>query len=200
MGNIKINGVDYSGGGASSWDELTDKPFESIGTGLSVDEEGNLNAEGGAIPENVVYFESEGLVENPTPRDADTLGGQEPSYYKDANTLEGHPSSYFAKASDVNQNYEFLGSTQSTSFVVINKKYSDYKKIVCSMGSGFSYGGCISLDKEFIDLNVLNNSDWGATILADTTGSYGMIRFFRENQFQILTNNNQLPINVYGVK
>ena len=49
------------GAGASSWEDLTDKPFERIGTGLSVDEEGNLNAEGEAIPENVVYFEGNAL-------------------------------------------------------------------------------------------------------------------------------------------
>jgi len=87
MGNIKINGVDYSGGGASTWDELTEKPFENIGNGLSVDEDGNLNAEGEAIPDNVAYLGGEATPSVPTPRDADTL--------------EGHPSSYFAKASDV---------------------------------------------------------------------------------------------------
>lgn len=36
------------GGGASSWDNLADKPFESIGDGLSVDTDGVLSADGGA--------------------------------------------------------------------------------------------------------------------------------------------------------
>lgn len=35
------------GGGASTWNEVADKPFETIGDGLSVDEDGVLSAEGG---------------------------------------------------------------------------------------------------------------------------------------------------------
>ena len=95
-GNLNAEG----GAGASSWEDLTDKPFENIGTGLSVDEEGNLNAEGEAIPDNVAYLGEETIPSTPTPRDADLLGGQEPSYYKDANTLQGHNADYYAKASD----------------------------------------------------------------------------------------------------
>ena len=35
------------GGGTPDWDDVTDKPFESIGNGLSVDSEGVLSASGG---------------------------------------------------------------------------------------------------------------------------------------------------------
>lgn len=54
------NTISASGGGASDWDNLTNKPFESIGTGLSVDSEGNLNAEGGGSS----YTFTNGLTES----------------------------------------------------------------------------------------------------------------------------------------
>lgn len=71
----------------SSWGTLDGKPFEGIGTGLSVDEEGNLNAEGEAIPDNVAYLGEETIPSTPTPRDADTLGGYEPSHYATKNEI-----------------------------------------------------------------------------------------------------------------
>lgn len=41
--NYFISDASGGGGGASSWDELTDKPFESIGNTLSIDANGVLN-------------------------------------------------------------------------------------------------------------------------------------------------------------
>ena len=38
---------DAGGGGASTWAEVENKPFETVGSGLSVDESGALNATGG---------------------------------------------------------------------------------------------------------------------------------------------------------
>lgn len=38
---------DAGGGGASTWAEVGNKPFETIGSGLNVDESGTLNATGG---------------------------------------------------------------------------------------------------------------------------------------------------------
>ena len=38
---------DAGGGGASTWAEVANKPFETVGSGLSVDESGALNATGG---------------------------------------------------------------------------------------------------------------------------------------------------------
>ena len=37
------------GGGASDWDDITNKPFESIGTGLDVDQDGVLSVDGSSI-------------------------------------------------------------------------------------------------------------------------------------------------------
>lgn len=48
-GWIKVAGNSRGGGsGASSWAELSGKPFESIGQNLSVDSQGRLNASGGS--------------------------------------------------------------------------------------------------------------------------------------------------------
>ena len=38
---------DAGGGGASTWADVANKPFETVGSGLSVDESGALNATGG---------------------------------------------------------------------------------------------------------------------------------------------------------
>lgn len=59
----KINGKAISvggGGGASKWADLKDKPFESIGDGLEVDEEGNLNVD----VDDALSLTSENTVQN----------------------------------------------------------------------------------------------------------------------------------------
>lgn len=38
-----IDAGEIQGGGASSWDELTDKPFKTLGETLQVDDDGVLN-------------------------------------------------------------------------------------------------------------------------------------------------------------
>lgn len=43
----KIRSIPQGGGGASTWSEIENKPFETIGSGLSVDGQGVLSATGG---------------------------------------------------------------------------------------------------------------------------------------------------------
>ena len=47
MGLLIRNGIEYSGG-SSSWSSIEDKPFETLGDGLIVDENGILSAVGGS--------------------------------------------------------------------------------------------------------------------------------------------------------
>ena len=91
----------------SSWGTLDGKPFEGIGTGLSVDQEGNLNAEGGAIPDNVAYLGEETIPSTPTPRDADTL--------------QGHNADYFVPISDLNSFISIFYKTAETVTIEGNK-------------------------------------------------------------------------------
>ena len=50
------NSIEWSEGSSDipDWDSLEDKPFESIGSGLSVDSDGVLSAEGGSLPFSTV--------------------------------------------------------------------------------------------------------------------------------------------------
>ena len=43
----QIGSISQGGGGASTWSEIENKPFETIGSGLSVDGQGVLSATGG---------------------------------------------------------------------------------------------------------------------------------------------------------
>lgn len=68
-------------GGASTWSEVAEKPFETIGQNLEV-VNGVLNATGGgSAPENVVLLANEMTPSTPAPRDADMLGGVSASEY-----------------------------------------------------------------------------------------------------------------------
>lgn len=46
---------DAGGGGASTWGEVAEKPFETVGSGLSVDENGALNVTGGGSGSSVEW-------------------------------------------------------------------------------------------------------------------------------------------------
>ena len=45
--DAKMKEIEDADGGASTWAEVVNKPFETVGSGLSVDESGALNATGG---------------------------------------------------------------------------------------------------------------------------------------------------------
>lgn len=66
--------------GASTWSEVAEKPFETIGQNLEV-VDGVLNAKGEDIPNDIVLLANEITPSTPTPRDADTLGGIGASEY-----------------------------------------------------------------------------------------------------------------------
>ena len=48
-GNLMFEGKPISGGGVSAWGDISDKPFETIGNGLEVDENGVISATGGTV-------------------------------------------------------------------------------------------------------------------------------------------------------
>lgn len=50
---------------APTWDSVRDKPFSTLGGGLSVDENGVLSAEGGGSPEDIQNAVNKYLDENP---------------------------------------------------------------------------------------------------------------------------------------
>lgn len=77
---LVVKEVASHGGGASTWSEVAEKPFETIGQNLEV-VDGVLNASGGTVPDDIVLLDDEDTPSVPTPRDADTLGGIAASEY-----------------------------------------------------------------------------------------------------------------------
>lgn len=61
------------------------------GDTITVDEDGTIHSIGGGggdVPDNIVLYKDESTPSTPAPRDADTLGGQLPSYYATKDSLD----------------------------------------------------------------------------------------------------------------
>nr|DAK63754.1 MAG TPA: hypothetical protein [Bacteriophage sp.] len=70
---LKVKGSDgqwhyipaVGGGDTPTWDSVQNKPFSTLGGGLSVDENGVLSSEGGGSPEDIQDAVNKYLTENP---------------------------------------------------------------------------------------------------------------------------------------
>ena len=68
---LKVKGSDgqwhyipaVGGGDTPTWDSIQNKPFSTIGGGLSVDENGVLSAEGGGGSDNAVQYVAQTLTD-----------------------------------------------------------------------------------------------------------------------------------------
>lgn len=77
---LKVKGSDgqwhyipaVGGGDTPTWEAVQNKPFTTLGSGLAVDENGVLSAEGGGSPEDIQNAVNKYLDENPVSVDIAT--------------------------------------------------------------------------------------------------------------------------------